>query len=128
MRHLPESAGSPISRMPRKTEGGLCQHTSPLILDSFLLAKLPCFDFSNPFKTQKIEETLCELADWIANQVLRPIHVEPDTDFAVRVLREAVESISLSVKHLKSKDLEKIFGGKIQPGAQLGSELTLRKL
>ena len=67
------------------------------------------------------------MADWIATQVLRPIHVEPDTDFAIRVLREAVESISLSVKHLKSKDLEKIFGGKTQPGAQLGSELTLRK-
>jgi len=60
----------------------------------------------------KYEGNLFELADWIASQVLKPLAVEADTGFAIKVLTEAVDAITLSVKSLRSKDLEEIFGGR----------------
>jgi hypothetical protein len=62
--------------------------------------------------SQKLEGNLSEVADWIASQVLKPLAVEADTGFAIKVLTEAVDSITLSVRSLKSTDLEEIFGGK----------------
>lgn len=62
--------------------------------------------------SQRFEGNLSEAADWIASQVLKPLAVEADTGFAIKVLTEAVESMSLTAKSLKSKDLEEIFGGK----------------
>jgi len=55
---------------------------------------------------------LSEISEWIASQVLRPLIVEVDTGFAIKVLTEAVEAITLSAKRLESKDIEEIFGGK----------------
>jgi hypothetical protein len=60
----------------------------------------------------RYEGNLSELADWIASQVLKPLAVEVDTGFAVKVLTEAVDSITLCVRSLQSKDLEEIFGGR----------------
>jgi type I restriction-modification system DNA methylase subunit len=60
----------------------------------------------------KYEGNLSELADWISSQVLRALAVEADTSFAIKVLTEAVDSMTLTTKSLKSKDLEEIFGGK----------------
>ena len=62
--------------------------------------------------SSKFEGNLSEVADWIAAQVLKPLAVEADTGFAIKVLTEAVEAINLSVRSLQSKDLEEIFGGK----------------
>jgi len=58
------------------------------------------------------EGNLSEVADWISSQVLKPLAVEADTGFAIKILTEAVDSMTLTVKSLKSKDLEEIFGGK----------------
>jgi hypothetical protein len=68
--------------------------------------------FKDNRPSTKYEGNLSELADWIASQVLKPLAVEADTGFAIKVLTEAVEAITLSVKSLKSKDLEEIFGGR----------------
>jgi len=68
--------------------------------------------FKDNRPSTKYEGNLFELADWIASQVLKPLAVEADTGFAIKVLTEAVDAITLSVKSLKSKDLEEIFGGK----------------
>ncbi|MDI6847801.1 MAG: hypothetical protein QMD23_06720 [Candidatus Bathyarchaeia archaeon] len=42
----------------------------------------------------------------------RPLVVEADTGFAIRVLRDAVDYVTASVRQLQSKDLEDIFGGR----------------
>jgi len=68
--------------------------------------------FKDNRPSTKYEGNLFELADWIASQVLKPLAVEADTGFAIRVLTEAVDAITLSVKSLKGKDLEEIFGGR----------------
>jgi type I restriction-modification system DNA methylase subunit len=68
--------------------------------------------FKDNRQSTKYEGNLSEVADWIASQVLKPLAVEADTGFAIKVLTEAVEAITLSVKSLKSKDLEEIFGGR----------------
>ena len=62
---------------------------------------------SQPFKG-----SLFEVADWIAGHVLKPLVVEADTGFAIRILRDAVDYITASVKQLQSRELEDIFGGK----------------
>jgi len=62
---------------------------------------------SQPFKG-----SLFEVADWIAGHVLKPLVVEADTGFAIRVLRDAVDYVTASVRQLQSKELEDIFGGK----------------
>lgn len=68
--------------------------------------------FKDNRQSTKYEGNLSEVADWIASQVLKPLAVEADTGFAIRVLTEAVEAITLNVRSLKEKDLEEIFGGK----------------
>jgi len=55
---------------------------------------------------------LSEIADWMAGHVLRAPVVEADTGFAIRVLRDAVSYITASVRQLRDKELEDIFGGK----------------
>jgi len=62
--------------------------------------------------SSRYEGNLSEVADWIASQVLKPLAVEVDTGFAIKVLTEAVESMALSARSLESKDLEEIFGGR----------------
>jgi len=62
--------------------------------------------------SQRFAGNLSEMADWMASQVLRPLVVEADTSFAIKVLTEAVTSITASVKRLKGKEIEDIFGGK----------------
>jgi len=62
--------------------------------------------------SQRFAGNLSEMADWMAGQVLRPLVVEADTSFAIKVLTEAVTSITASVKRLKGKEIEDIFGGK----------------
>lgn len=62
---------------------------------------------SQPFKG-----SLFEVADWISRHVLRPLVVEADTGFAIRVLRDAVDYVTASVRQLQSKNLEDIFGGR----------------
>jgi hypothetical protein len=62
---------------------------------------------SQPFKGN-----LSQIADWMAGHVLRAPVVEADTGFAIRVLRDAVSYITASVKQLRGKELEDIFGGK----------------
>lgn len=62
--------------------------------------------------SQRFVGNLSEIADWISFQVLKPLAVEVDTSFAIKVLREAVEAITLSIRSIDSKDLEEIFGGK----------------
>jgi len=62
--------------------------------------------------SQRFVGNLSEMADWMAGQVLRPLVVEADTSFAIKVLTEAVTSITASVKRLKGKEIEDIFGGK----------------
>jgi tRNA1(Val) A37 N6-methylase TrmN6 len=62
--------------------------------------------------SQRFEGNLSEVADWISSQVLRPLAVEADTGFAIRVLTEAVNAMTACVRSLKSKELQDIFGGK----------------
>jgi hypothetical protein len=62
---------------------------------------------SQPFKGN-----LSEIADWMASHVLRAPIVEADTGFAIRVLQDAVSYITASVRQLRGKELEDIFGGK----------------
>src|SRR4030042_2005634 len=62
--------------------------------------------------SQRFVGNLSEIADWISSQVLKPLAVEVDTGFAIKILTEAVQAITLSVRSLDSKDLEEIFGGK----------------
>jgi len=62
---------------------------------------------SQPFKGN-----LSEIADWMAGHVLRVPVVEADTGFAIKVLRDAVSYITASVRQLRGKELEDIFGGK----------------
>jgi hypothetical protein len=58
------------------------------------------------------EGNLLQISDWIAGQVLKPQPIEIKTSFAIRVLRGAVNYITASVRQLKGKELEDIFGGK----------------
>ncbi len=62
--------------------------------------------------SQPFRGSLYEVADWIAGHVLRPLVVEADTGFAIRVLREVVDFISAGVRLLQGRELEDIFGGK----------------
>ncbi len=62
--------------------------------------------------SQRFVGNLSEVADWIASQVLKPLAVETDTSFAIKVLTEAVDSMTLNLKSLKTQDIEEIFGGK----------------
>jgi type I restriction-modification system DNA methylase subunit len=62
--------------------------------------------------SQRFVGNLSEIADWISSQVLRPLAVEADTGFAIKVLTEAVDALTACVRGLKSKELEDIFGGK----------------
>jgi len=62
--------------------------------------------------SQRFAGNLSEIADWMAGQVLRAPVVEADTGFAIRVLRDAVSYITASVRQLRGKELEDIFGGK----------------
>jgi len=62
--------------------------------------------------SQRFAGNLSQIADWMAGQVLRPLVVEADTSFAIKVLTEAVQSITASVRMLGEEELEDIFGGK----------------
>jgi len=62
--------------------------------------------------SQRFAGNLSEIADWMAGHVLRAPVVEADTGFAIRVLRDAVSYITASVRQLRDKELEDIFGGK----------------
>jgi len=62
--------------------------------------------------SQRFAGNLSEIADWMAGHVLRAPVVEADTGFAIRVLRDAVSYITASVRQLRGKELEDIFGGK----------------
>jgi len=56
---------------------------------------------------------LAEVADWIAEHVLRPPTVlEPDLDFVIRVLSGAVSQLTHHMRGIAEKDLEDIFGGR----------------
>jgi len=68
--------------------------------------------FKDQRPSQRFTGNLLEIADWMASQVLRPIIAEADTTFAIKVLTEAVKSITISAKKLKGEELEDIFGGK----------------
>jgi type I restriction-modification system DNA methylase subunit len=68
--------------------------------------------FKDARPSQRFVGNLSQMADWIAGQVLRPPSVEADTSFAIKVLTEAVEAMTASVKALKDTELEDIFGGK----------------
>jgi type I restriction-modification system DNA methylase subunit len=62
--------------------------------------------------SQRFVGNLSEVADWMAGHVLRAPVVEADTGFAIRVLRDAVDYITASVRQLRGKELEDIFGGR----------------
>jgi len=62
--------------------------------------------------SQRFAGNLFEIADWMASHVLRAPVVEADTGFAIRVLRDAVSYVTASVRQLRGKELEDIFGGK----------------
>jgi len=62
--------------------------------------------------SQSFRGNLSEVADWIAGHVLRVPVVEADTGLAIRVLREAVDFVTASVRMLKGEELEDIFGGR----------------
>lgn len=62
--------------------------------------------------TQPFRGNLLEVADWISGHVLKPLVVEVDTGFAIRVLRDAVDYIATAVKQLQGQELEDVFGGK----------------
>jgi hypothetical protein len=69
--------------------------------------------FSDARPITQVEGGLGEIADWIADQVLRPpAKIEIDTSLAIRVLRSAVSYISFSTRKLGTTELEDIFGGK----------------
>jgi len=68
--------------------------------------------FKDTRPSQRFVGNLSEMADWIATHVLRHPSVEADTGFAIKVLTEAVEYLTASVKVLKDTELEDIFGGK----------------
>ncbi|MGC8896226.1 MAG: Eco57I restriction-modification methylase domain-containing protein [Candidatus Bathyarchaeia archaeon] len=62
--------------------------------------------------SQRFVGNLAEIADWMAGHVLRAPVVEADTGFAIRVLRDAVDYVTASVRMLQGRELEDIFGGK----------------
>ena len=62
--------------------------------------------------SQRFVGNLFEVAEWIASQVLKPLVLEADTGFAIKVLTEAVDTMALSLRSLKTQDIEEIFGGK----------------
>lgn len=68
--------------------------------------------FKDNRASQRFVGNLSEMADWIATHVLRAPSVEADTGFAIKVLTEAVEALTASVRALKETELEDIFGGK----------------
>jgi len=68
--------------------------------------------FKDHRPSSRYEGNLSEVSEWIASHVLKPLVVEVDTSFAIKVLTEAVKSITMSIMSLKSKELEEIFGGK----------------
>jgi type I restriction-modification system DNA methylase subunit len=68
--------------------------------------------FKDNRASQRFVGNLSEMADWIATHVLRAPAVEADTGFAIKVLTEAVEALTASVRALKETELEDIFGGK----------------
>ncbi|MFQ6086460.1 MAG: class I SAM-dependent DNA methyltransferase [Candidatus Bathyarchaeia archaeon] len=58
------------------------------------------------------EGSLAQIADWIARQVLKPLPIEVETSFAIRVLRGTVHYVTGIMRQLKGEQLEDIFGGK----------------
>jgi len=62
--------------------------------------------------SQSFRGSLYEVADWIAGHVLKALVVEADTGFAIRVLRDAVDYVTASIRMLQGRELEDIFGGK----------------
>lgn len=68
--------------------------------------------FKDARPSQRFVGNLSEMADWIATHVLKRPLVEADTNFAIKVLTEAVEYLTTSLRVLKDKELEDIFGGK----------------
>jgi hypothetical protein len=58
------------------------------------------------------EGSLAQIADWIAKQVLKPLPIEVETSFAIRVLRGTVQYVTSIMRRLRGEQLEDIFGGK----------------
>lgn len=58
------------------------------------------------------EGSLAQIADWIARQVLKPLPIEVETSFAIRILRGTVHYVTGIMRQLKGEQLEDIFGGK----------------
>ena len=57
--------------------------------------------------------TLVELADWIAEQVLKPpSKIQPSPEFATSVLAHAVTYMTAAMRNIGAEDLEDIFGGR----------------
>jgi len=72
------------------------------------------FSDEDPRPTLPFERgTLAQLADWIAEQVLKPPEKrQPPISFPVRVLANAVAYLTAALKEVKTDELINIFGGK----------------
>jgi len=81
-------------------------------LDSY--AATAIFADHDPRPTLSFEKgTLTQLADWIAEQVLKPpTKIQPSPEFATSVLAHAVTYMTAAMRNVSAKDLEDIFGGR----------------
>jgi len=81
-------------------------------LDSY--AATAIFADHDPRPTLCFDEgTLIELADWIAEQVLKPpAKIQPSPEFATSVLAHAVTYMTAALRNVSAEDLEDIFGGR----------------
>lgn len=97
---LPEELRTP---MPRKVLEELAQTTK---CEAVAL-----------YKDQRIispfEGKLANLADWIAQEILTPPERRTfDTGHLIRILRKAVDYISIGTSQLRMEELEDVFGGR----------------
>jgi len=63
--------------------------------------QISCIDvFKDLRPSQPFKGSLYEVADWISEHVLKPLVVEVDTCFAIRILRDADDYVTISVMQL----------------------------
>lgn len=81
-------------------------------LDNF--RAIAVFSDEDPRPSLPFEKgNLTQLADWIADEVLRPpVREQPPVIFPVRVIANAVSYLTAALEEIKTEELREIFGGK----------------
>lgn len=84
------------------------------VLAQAKIVAVATFAERDPRPPGKIEGSLDQVSEWVAQHVLQPLVAprEPDSDLTIRALREAVEYLQFGMAKLGEEQLELVFGGR----------------